>query len=248
MPILTAINLRMPFVDVDGEGRAVPELNTGLQAIYGIPTSPMVLSNSQGDVMVAYTKDPMDDKAAEKIARQMCMAYDMRIGFSTWVVSKEQMKNLVPGAISKAAQVGKSILASKKANVDPIQALSKVVEIRELFRGEVMEVQLVAENGFDFGITTFKSAEGKRFFIDFKNENLVARDDSGNVLMVVPEIICLLDMDSYEPLTNAEIKVGMNVSVIASPAAENWWKIPEGFTCWNKNLELVGYNGGPVRF
>lgn len=248
VPMFAAIKLGMPFVDLDGEGRAVPELNTGLQPIYGIPTSPMVLANNAGDVMVVYTKDPMDDKAAEIIARQMCIAYDMKIAFSTWVINKEQMVNLVPGAITKAQEVGKIILDSKLKKEDIAEKLFKSVGLKELFSGTVTNVDLLAEGGFDYGLTTFKSQNGKEYFIDFKNENLVARDEDGNILMVVPEIISMINVETYQPLTNAEIRVGMNVSVGAAPAAENWWKIPEGFDCWKQCLELVGYTGGPVRY
>ncbi|MCG8481734.1 MAG: DUF917 domain-containing protein [Clostridia bacterium] len=248
VPIFTAIKLGKALVDLDGQGRAVPELNIGLMAICGIPTSPLVLANDNGDIMVVYTKDPMDDKAAEIIARQMCMAYDMKIGFSTWVVSKEQTKNLVPGGITKAQEIGRIILKSKEEKSDVIENLSKSIGLRELFRGRITNVELKAEGGFDFGVTTLESADGKKYFVDFKNENLVARDEDGNVLMVVPEIISLMDVDTYQPLTNAETKVGMNISVGAAPAAENWWKIPEGFGCWKRCLELVGYNGGPVKY
>ena len=42
LPIYVAFKLGMPLVDTDGQGRAVPELNTSLQPLHKVPTSPVI--------------------------------------------------------------------------------------------------------------------------------------------------------------------------------------------------------------
>ena len=72
---------RIKFLDVDSNGRAVPELNTTLSCFYGHPPRPMGLGSLYGDEIIVY---PVTDHSGEQIARQMCMLYKMRIGFATW--------------------------------------------------------------------------------------------------------------------------------------------------------------------
>lgn len=53
VPLYTASKANVPFVDADGNGRAVPELSTGLYPIYKIPTSPLVVTNKEGDASLS---------------------------------------------------------------------------------------------------------------------------------------------------------------------------------------------------
>ena len=74
LPIYVAYKKGMPLLDVDGNGRAVPAMDTGLQPIHGVPTSPVVLASEAGDTIVGTTKDPLDCKACEQIARYLCQS------------------------------------------------------------------------------------------------------------------------------------------------------------------------------
>ena len=57
LPLYAAWKCGLPVIDTDGNGRAVPELNTGLLPVHGIPTSPVILSSEAGDTMVAVITD-----------------------------------------------------------------------------------------------------------------------------------------------------------------------------------------------
>lgn len=50
-----------------------------------------------------------------------------------------------------------------------------------------------------------------------KNENLVGWLD-GEVAVTIPDLICLLDTDSGQPVTNPHAFVGQNVAVVLLPA------------------------------
>lgn len=236
---------RIPFVDTDGNGRAVPELNTSLGSVRGYPPYPIGLGNGTGDMVIAYGTS---DKASEVIARQLCMAYGMKIGFSTWGLSRDELeKNTHTGCVTYAQKIGKAIRAANAANL--FSKLQEVMTIRELCTGTIEEIELKAEGGFDFGTTKIKAKDGKRYFIDFKNENLLLRDEGGKVAITAPELICLMDLDTMTPMTNADTKEGMTLGVYASPAHPYWWaEDKKAYECWLPLLEKVGYTGKQLRY
>jgi DUF917 family protein len=237
-----------PMLDLDSNVRAVPELNTGLTPIYGFPPYPVVLANEAGDVCVVRTADPNDSTGAETIARQLCMAYGMKIGFSTWAVSKDDIqKYLVPGTLTRAQKVGKAIHEAKSVKTDPVAAVAKEIELREICRGKVEKVDLTSRDGFDFGVTTVGAEDGK-YAIHFKNENMAVFNPDGKVVLTVPETVAMINLDTCAPLTNADVEEGMTISFAAVPAQEPWWRIPDGFTCWTDILEKMGIDPVPVRY
>ena len=49
--------------------------------------------------------------------------------------------------------------------------------------------------------------------LTFQNEHLVARID-GEVAVIVPDLICVLDADTAEPITTERIRYGQRVKVM----------------------------------
>ena len=85
--------------------------------------------------------------------------------------------------------------------------------------------------------------------IDFKNENLQLRDEEGKVYLTAPDGICLTDLSTVEPMTNADVKKGMNVVVTMTPAHENWWNEDlKPYQCWLDEIKAIGFKGEPVRY
>ncbi|MFR3290892.1 MAG: hypothetical protein ACLTSG_11930 [Lachnospiraceae bacterium] len=95
--------------------------------------------------------------------------------------------------------------------------------MREFCRGTIEKLDIKAEGGFDFGTTVVKGDDGHLYYIDFKNENLILRDEAGKTCLTAPEGIGLIDLDTLTPLTNADTKVGMRLLVTMTPAHPNWW-------------------------
>lgn len=252
VPMYVAAIKGLPFVDGDGNGRAVPELSTGLYPTYNIPPHPLVLANSKGDSVVAYLNDPFDHVAAETIARQLAVGWGMIAAFATWIVNKHQiLNNLAPRTISKCEEIGK-IFRKVKESKD-IEALSKElakINSKELFRGTITKLEFKTEGGFDFGTTVIKGEgkyKGKTMTIDFKNENMLAKIDE-EIVVMVPDLISIVDIENMEPITNADTEEGQRVAVYGTPAPENWKKVPEGFSCWRHVLEKLGYTGKYIAF
>ena len=247
VPMIACMEKGVPLVDADGCGRAVPGLDSTLFDIYGIPFSPAVITDEGGDVIVILPKDAADGKASENLCRHMCVAYNYIVGLGGWLSSKEDIKSkLVCGSLSYAQKIGAVILEAKKKGANLKSAIEKAVECRLLVDGKIIGYENEMKDGHDIGIVTVENESGK-YFVDLKNESLIFRDGK-KPLITCPDLICAIDKDSYTPLTNADIKVGMNVLYFAVPAPEIWFANPRGSDCWKPYLDVLGHKNGIVRY
>jgi hypothetical protein len=244
VPMYVAIAKEIPFVDGDGNRRAVPELSTGLYPSYNIPPHPLVLANDRGDSVVAYLGDPFDHRAAETIARQLSVAWGMLAAFSTWIVNKHQILScLAPRTITRSEEIGRVFRKVGEAE-DLSKELSKLGS-KEIFVGTIKKLETRTEGGFDFGRTTIDGEgeySGRVMTIDFKNENIIAKID-GEIVAMVPDLISIVNLEDMKPVTNADTAEGQRIAVYGTQAPENWKKVPEGFNCWRHILGKLGYSG-----
>ena len=103
---------------------------------------------------------------------------------------------------------------------DAIEAVARAGHGRILLSdGKVTSVERQTAGGFVRGRVTIE-VNGRLVLIDFQNENLVVRDESGEVLATVPDLITLVEQDSAEPLATETIKYGYRVSVLILPAPQ----------------------------
>ncbi|MEM2104043.1 MAG: DUF917 domain-containing protein [Candidatus Bathyarchaeia archaeon] len=251
-PLYVSAFKKVPAVDCDGNGRAVPELGTTLYAVYDIPTSPIVLADKNGNVVVGYLRNPLDTNAGENIARGFAIASGMIAAFGTWVVNGRRLREcLVLNSVSKCEEIGKALREAAKQGKDPVREAAEAVNGFELIRGKIADISTKTVGGFDFGRTVIEgtaSYSGRKLLIDFKNENIIAWREEGEPVAMVPDLLCLITT-SGEPLTNADTQVGMEIAVIAAPAPERWKASAKGFMVWRHILEKMGYTGSyqPVK-
>ncbi|NLS44221.1 MAG: DUF917 domain-containing protein [Firmicutes bacterium] len=252
VPMYVAIKKGIPFIDGDGNGRAVPELSTGLQPIHDVLPFPLVVAGGNGDVVGIFLKDHRDHASAENLARHVSMAKGMAAAFCTWLATGEDIINkLAPNTITESRRIGEAFVNAKAKNLDLEKEISKVKTCKKLCQGEITDIRTKTEGGFDFGTTLLRGSgnyAGQKFSVDFKNENVIIRDGSGDVLLTVPDMICMVNTETLEPLTNADIHKGMTISLYGTSATENWWKNDEGFNNWRHILTRIGYKGGVVKF
>jgi DUF917 family protein len=83
-----------------------------------------------------------------------------------------------------------------------------------LFRGKVSDVERRTEEGFARGRAAAVSFDGAhKLEILFQNENLLATVD-GSVRCVVPDLICVLEASTAEPITTETLRYGQRVTVV----------------------------------
>lgn len=250
LPLYIAIKLGMTVLDTDANGRAVPELNTGLLPIHDIPTSPVVLASGKGDILTARTSDPMDSHACENIARHMCMAYNMGIGFAAWLANKQDHLNASAlGQMTITQKVGKIL---RDGNPDKLaNALADILGKENVFTivesGRLVKKVLNTEGGFDDGVNHVQDSNGDTITINFQNENLVIFDKDNQAIAAVPDIIAIVDLGNETngvtvPVSNSETEEGQNVAVFAV-RADKRWSDKDGYECWKDVLKEAGYSG-----
>jgi len=92
--------------------------------------------------------------------------------------------------------------------------------LRVIFRGKVIDVERRTTEGFARGKAKFVSFDGgSQMEVQFQNENLIAVVD-GQVRCLVPDLICVLESDTAEPITTEGLRYGQRVVVvgISTPA------------------------------
>ena len=110
-----------------------------------------------------------------------------------------------------------------------------------LCHGTVVGRELVCRDGFDFGKTLVRDEEsGEVFTLLVQNENLAVQNGAGELVLTAPDSVAMLSLERGEGVTNDELDIGMPLAVLGIKAAEPWYRIPEGFSCWDEVFRNVG--------
>lgn len=231
-PIVTAARMRLPLIDGDGMGRAFPELQMVLFTLDGISCAPMAMADEKGNTVVL---DTITNEWAERIARSATVDMGCSASIALYPVDGAQAKRgLVPSTLSFARELGECVVRARAEHGDAATAVAALGGGRVLMKGKVTDVVRTTSAGFARGkavIAGIGDDASSTMTLEFQNEHLVATRD-GEVVASVPDLICVLDADTGEPVTTEAMRYGFRVAVIALPCNERW-RTPEG-------LELVG--------
>lgn len=211
------------IVDADPAGRSVPELQHSTYFVNGLPICPLAVANAFGDT--AIIRDVVNDFRAEALVRAMAVASKNSIGVVDHPArARDVRKAVIPGAISYAWRLGAVLREARERGEDAALSLARAGKGRVLFRGKVGECTWATVDGFTVG-DTFIEGEGEysgsTYRLWFKNENIIAWRD-GEIEVTVPDLICVLDADERNPVTNPYCRVGMSVAVFGLPAPAEW--------------------------
>jgi DUF917 family protein len=219
IPLLVAARTGLPVVDADGMGRAFPELQMETFSVYGVPGSPMAIAGESDETVIIDTG--RDNKQMEWLARGITIRLGGVAHIAEYSMTGEQVKRTaVPRTLSLGLSVGRAIRQARENNSDPIDALGRALaptlynNLRVIFRGKVVDVERRTIEGFARGRARFLGyTDESEMEIQFQNENLVARVD-GDVRCVVPDLICVLEADTGEPITTEGLRYGQRVTVV----------------------------------
>jgi len=231
-PLHAAAASGVPAVDGDGVGRAIPQLEMTMFGVHGVPIAPVTLADCYGNSAVLY---PNDLAMAEKMGRAITVSFGMLAGLALHPMAGWQMKKaVIPGTYTLAEKVGRAMREASEKK-DPVEAVVKTTEGFEIARGLVAEKEVETRGGFDYGKVHVGDVR-----VDYKNENMMAWK-SGKPIAISPDLICWMTTDGM-PLTNADIKEGMEVAVIGIKAHRRW-RTPEGHAVFRPVLKEIGYAG-----
>lgn len=219
-PLIVGAQTGLPVVDGDGMGRAFPELQMDTFTIYGVPPTPGAICDPRGHV--AIFDGIAEAQTLERYARAVTVQMGGAAGYAFPPMTAEQLRTTtIPGTMTLARRIGEEVIAARNGRGNPVDAALGVAGGRRLFEGKIIDVARRLEGGFARGVVAIEGGgadSGRRLAIDFQNENLIARDDAGAVLAVVPDLICIVDQDTAEPITTELLRYGLRVAVVGIPA------------------------------
>lgn len=222
IPIALAAKLRMPLVDLDGMGRAFPEIQMVTHSLFGVTAHPFTMADEKGNSAVLST---IDNRWMETFARGIAVNMGATTIIGAYAASgKQQKEAAVYGTMSFAEQIGRTIREARAAHSDVIQALKDVTKGYVIFHGKLTDVQRKTVAGFARGEAILEGIgenAGSTMKIQFQNENLMA-DKDGTIIASVPDLITMVEEDTGEPITTEQLRYGFRVMVLAMPAHHHW--------------------------
>src|SRR5258708_2679012 len=149
IPIGLAARLHIPLLDIDGMGRAFPEIQMVTHTLYDISATPFTIADEKGNsaVLAAITNRWM-----ETFARSLAVDMGATATIGCYAATGKQLKEAaVPGTISLAEKIGRTIREARAAHTDVIEAVQSVTRGFIVFHGKLIDVQRRTVAGFARG-------------------------------------------------------------------------------------------------
>ena len=222
-PVMWASRLGLPIVDADTMGRAFPEVQMGSFFVGGLPLTPIVLVDFQGNVK---TFTPTSGESAESGARAFAVAAG-GVALMVDFINPAAMMigNVIIGSVSRAIEMGRAMRYAQ----DPIDQLKTLLGAKVLITGKISEIERRTDSGFVRGSVSISGTgmdAGREVRIEIQNENLIATEN-GRVLASVPDLISVLDTQTGAAIATEESKFAMRVTVMAWPC-DSLWRSAQG--------------------
>lgn len=226
-PLDAAVRLGVPMVDGDYSGRAVPELSQTTAALGGKSLCPAAVADPWGNVLVM--KGTGSTALGEALGKAISvvtkradpLASCAHAGFL--MPAAEMKKVILPGTMSYTQDVGAAIRIARETGKDPVEAAAAAMKGWVLFEGVVTEKKWESRDGYMYG-TTYIRGDGRwaghQMRIWFKNENHVSWIDD-NPFVLSPDLMAMVERETAEPTTNADLEAGLHVAVLGARAHES---------------------------
>jgi DUF917 family protein len=231
LPIATAAEMGLPIVNADSMRRAFPQIEMTVFTLAGLPATPMSIADEKGNMCVFQTTT---NQVAETLARTAVIQLGLANAISCYPLTAGQVaEHAIQGSLTYGIEVGR-LLNRVKAGVEGAwQEFLDVSGSVEFFTGKVVDLNRRTTDGFAKSTIIMERLDGSdgTMRIEVQNENLVAFLD-GEPVITTPNLICLLDCETYDPITTEYLAYGNRAIVIGMPCAPEWHR--PGM------LELVG--------
>ncbi|MDR2538715.1 MAG: DUF917 domain-containing protein [Bifidobacteriaceae bacterium] len=222
LPFVAAARLGLPLIDVDGMGRAFPELQMVTYTIGGVKSTPMALCDEKGNSTIINT---VTNKWTENLARALTMEMGGSTSVILYAMDGKTMKEYgVKNIVTRSEQLGKAIRTIKEGRGTPQENFLEVAEGIKLFKGKIVDVLREVKGAFNIGKVVFDGIneyKGQSAFVQFQNENLACTVE-GKILATVPDLICLVDTETFIPIPTDQLKYGKRVLVVGLQCYPSW--------------------------
>ena len=223
IPIAVAASAGLPLIDGDGMGRAFPELQMVSMTMEDIDACPMAMADEKGNSLVL---NMVDNLSTEKFARVVTVEMGGAGLIALYpMTGAEARRAILRGSMSLIHAVGRIVADEQAANRNPADRLARELDGIRLFEGRVVDVDRRTEGGFARGsarIEGLDAHEGRQLTLKFQNEFLIAEDEAGTPRAMTPDLICLLDLETGQPITTEQMRYGFRVIVFGLKSDPKW--------------------------
>lgn len=166
----------------------------------------------------------------------MTMSCGGSVSVALYCMSGAELKKYaVKHIVTRSQRLGEAIRCVKDMEQGtPEENFLRFSEGFKLFKGKIGDVLRETRGAFNFGKVCLEGIgeyRGRQAYVEFQNENLTAVVD-GEILATVPDLICLVDTETFAPVTTDALKYGKRVMLVGLKCFEMWRS--------QAGLELVG--------
>lgn len=209
--------LGVPVVDAPCNGRAQPATLMGAMGLHRIPeyVSRAVACGGRAgsDRYLEVHASGSVGQVAKVIRDASILAGGIVAVARNPVSAAYAAENGAAGAIRQAIELGQGMLDAEAEGPERvIEAAASALEGDIVARGEVVDVALDSEGGFDRGSALVRSREGV-YELTFWNEYMTL-ESSGRRLATFPDLIATFDLEEGGPISSADLTKGQRVAVL----------------------------------
>lgn len=218
-PISAGSSLGMMAVDGDYCGRAIPEILQITPYLYDRKWLPVASVDEWDNVCII--KKATNLRVVERIGKLISAGAYGLAGQAGFIMSGKELKEtVIAGTLSKSYELGKFIREAQEAHLDHIpQKIAEKVGGWVLAEGKRTDFEDEDRIGYYWGTTTILSDAGDEYKIWFKNENHVCWKN-GEPFVSSPDLICVVDRHTGEPIPNPKMRQAQEVAIIVLPCDE----------------------------
>ncbi|GHF13596.1 hypothetical protein GCM10017044_04590 [Kordiimonas sediminis] len=224
IPILAAARAGLPLINADGMGRAFPEIQMVTFNVYGIEPCPAAIVDEHLNSAIIEANGA---KQAEDLVRAVAIQMGLSTLVSVYPMTGKDVKAYgVHRTLTLALEIGRAIRTGRESG-DPVASLLSYLRTTEyynkcavLFDGKITDIRRETTRGFAIGHCDVEALDGsgETMNILFQNEFLIAKKGD-KTMTLVPDLICVVDRETAEPITTEGLKYGQRIKVIGVSAA-----------------------------
>ena len=231
VPIATAVEMGIPIIDADGMRRAFPQIEMTVFTLHGLMAAPMSIADEKGNMCVF---EANTNQTAESLARAAVVQLGLANAISCYPMTVADVRRAgIRGSLTYCTEVGKRLARVKQGADGAWEELLAYTDAALVFSGKVIDIDRRTTEGFARGTVVLEHLQdaSRTMRVEIQNENLIAFEE-GEAVVTVPDLLCLLDHESADPMTTESLAYGQRLNVLAMPCAPEWHR--DGM------LELVG--------
>ena len=231
VPIATAVEMGIPVVDADGMRRAFPQIEMTVFTLHSLKAAPMSIADEKGNMCVF---EANTNQIAESLARAAVVQLGLANAISCYPMTVADVRQCgIHGSMTYCTEVGRRLSQVQRGAPGAWDELLAYTEAALVFSGKVIDIDRRTTEGFARGTVVLEHLDdpSRTLRVEIQNENLIAFED-GEAVVTVPDLLCLLDHESADPITTEGLAFGQRLDVLAMPCAPEWHR--DGM------LELVG--------